>query len=155
MRPTLLLLAVLAAPAAAQSAPLTPPDSALLYRILTAEDHRDRNDSALVDGTRHPDARIRSLATRALARITDSTYAARRDAPAYAPRVTWPLPEWRPRSDSLRTKRHDCTALEHAMRDGVVQVRLRGSTCFLSRAQTAGRSFPGCRSGSMRLRTVH
>ncbi|MEO6066440.1 MAG: peptidylprolyl isomerase [Gemmatimonadota bacterium] len=125
MRPTLLLLAVLAAPAAAQSAPLTPPDSALLYRILTAEDHRDRNDSALVEGGRHPDARIRSLATRALARITDSTYAARRDGPSYAPRAAWPLPEWRPRYDSLRTKRHDCTALEHAMQDGVVQVRLR------------------------------
>lgn len=125
MRPALLLLALVAAPATSQSAPLSPADSNLIYRILTAEDRRDPGATALGEGRQHADTRIRALATRALARISDSTYAARTTLPAPEARRTWPLPAWRSRYDTLRLHRDVCGTLRSAMEDSVVQVRLR------------------------------
>ena len=104
---------------------LTKADSNLVYAILTAEDRRDSLAPALAEGMRHPDERIRVIATRAKGRITDSTFAARSALPAPAPRVTWPLPAWRLRYDSLRAVRNDCSALAASLRDSVLQVRLR------------------------------
>ena len=128
MRPALILALLLGASRlAAQTAPLTPGDSALIYRILTAEDHRNASDSALAQGMANADPRVRALAARALARITDSTYAARRAGPVYAPRVTWPLPEWRPRLDSLVAAKDDCAHLERALGDSAWQVRFRAA----------------------------
>ena len=129
LRRPLLLLALLlaAAPLRAQSAPLTQADSSLIYRILTAEDRRDPADSALAEGSRHADARIRAIAERARARITDSTYATRASGPAYAPRVTWPLPEWRPRLDSLPAVKDDCARMARALSDSAWEVRFRAA----------------------------
>ncbi|HET7040736.1 MAG TPA: hypothetical protein VFI13_01910, partial [Gemmatimonadales bacterium] len=137
MRPPFLLALLCAAPLAAQTAPPSPGDTALIYRILTAEDHRDAGDSALAQGIANADARIHALAARALARIADSTYAARRAGPVYAPRVTWPLPEWRPRLDSLVAAKDDCAHLERALGDSAWQVRFRaadvvGPSCVAS-----------------------
>ena len=125
-------------PLAAQSAPLTTADSSLIYRILSAEDRRDRGDSALVLGHQHADPRIRAIADRALERITDSTYAARARGPAYVPRVTWPLPAWRPRLDSLQPAKDDCARLERALGDGAWEVRFRAAD--LLSASCAGSS---------------
>ena len=119
------LLILAASRLQAQTAPLTTADSNLVYRILTAEDRRDSLAPALGEGTRHGDERIRQLALRARARITDSLYAARAEGPALAPRVTWPLPAWRLRYDSLRLVRNDCAALGAALGDPIIQVRLR------------------------------
>ncbi len=123
----LLLGALLTLPTAvlAQTGQLTSADSALVYRILNAEDRREASAAALSEGTAHPDTRIQTIARRALGRISDSTYAARGDLPLLAARVTWPLPMWRVRYDSLRTRRHDCAALATASADSVLQVRLR------------------------------
>lgn len=120
---SLLLLSLLAAPLAAQE--LTRADSNLVYAILTAEDRRDSMAPALAEGMRHADARIRLIAERARGRITDSTFAARSALPAPEPRITWPLPAWRGRYDSLRTLRSDCVALGASLQDSVLQVRLR------------------------------
>ncbi|HEX6037901.1 hypothetical protein, partial [Longimicrobium sp.] len=46
-------------------------DSALVGRILLAEDRRDATDAALAAGLRHDDPRVRMLASRALGRIRD------------------------------------------------------------------------------------
>src|SRR4051812_9586444 len=46
-------------------ASLTAADSALVGRILLAEDRRDSTDGALGAGARHGDARVRLLAQRA------------------------------------------------------------------------------------------
>ena len=64
------------ATAAAQQ-PLTATDSALVGRILLAEDRRDTLDAALARGAAHADARIRTMARRAMHRIRDTTFAAR------------------------------------------------------------------------------
>ena len=119
----LLLLSLSAAPLSAQQ--LTRADSNLVYAILTAEDRRDSLAPALAEGMRHADARIRTIATRAQGRITDSLFTARSALPALAPRITWPLPAWRYRYDSLRARRNDCTAMAAALADPVLQVRLR------------------------------
>lgn len=119
----LLFLSILAAPLSAQQ--LTRADSNLVYAILTAEDRRDSLAPALAEGMRHPDERIRVIAERAKGRSADSLFAARSTLPTPAPRITWPLPEWRVRLDSLRFQRDDCEAMRRAVRDSVVQVRLR------------------------------
>jgi hypothetical protein len=54
-----------------------PADSALIGRILLAEDRRDASDVALAEGVRSDDQRVRLLARRALARIRDPKFAAR------------------------------------------------------------------------------
>jgi cyclophilin family peptidyl-prolyl cis-trans isomerase len=128
IRPALLAALLLSGPVVrAQTAPFTPADSALVYAILTAEDRRDTTAAVLVDGERHPDARINLLARRARGRIADSQFTARREFPAAGPRVTWPYPAWRPRFDSLRPRRTDCVALQAALSDTAWQVRLRAA----------------------------
>jgi cyclophilin family peptidyl-prolyl cis-trans isomerase len=142
-RSFLLLLAVsplAVSPLAAQQ--LTKADSNLVYAILTAEDRRDSTAPALAEGMRHTDARIRLIAERARGRITDSTFAARSTLPAPAPRVRWPLPAWRARYDSLRIRRSDCTAMAAALRDPVLQVRLRATDLLPAACADSGNIIP-------------
>src|SRR5687767_14486541 len=69
----IILLLLAPAPALAQ----TRADSALIGRILVAEDRRDSTDAAIAAGLRHADPRVRLIAGRALGRIRDPLFAAR------------------------------------------------------------------------------
>jgi cyclophilin family peptidyl-prolyl cis-trans isomerase len=121
------VLALAPAALAAQERPLGPADSALVGRILLAEDRRDTSDPALADGLAHQDARVRTLAQRAAWRIGDSVFAARDSLPALpAPRV-WPDPAWRLRYRALAERREDCDALGAALADSAWPVRLRAA----------------------------
>jgi cyclophilin family peptidyl-prolyl cis-trans isomerase len=128
------LLALAPLPLSAQSRPLTAADSALIGRVLLAEDRRDTTDRALAEARRNGDVRIRHLADRAMARITDSAFAGRS---AYTPLPappSWPEPAWRLRYRALAGQRHDCSALGAALVDSAWPVRLRAadlmdSTC--------------------------
>jgi len=116
-----------ASAASAQGAALTSADSALLGRILLAEDRRDSTDRALVDGTHHADARIRTIAVRALGRIRDPRFAARDSLPALPAPPSYPDPAWRLRLRALVAPREDCNALRTALSDSAWPVRLRGA----------------------------
>src|SRR5687767_13621203 len=125
----LLVVALAALPAglAAQQAALTDADSALVGRILLAEDRRDSTDRALADGAAHPDARVSTLAKRARWRITDSLFGARDSLPPLPlPRV-WADPAWRLRFRAIATRRDDCAALGVALADSAWPVRLRAA----------------------------
>ena len=58
----------------AQAPALTRTDSTLIGRILQAEDRRDTTDAALAQGARHADARVRTLAKRAISRTRDARF---------------------------------------------------------------------------------
>lgn len=126
MKTFLLLMLVLPAAAPAQRT-LTRVDSALIGRILLAEDRRDSIDQALVEGTRHRDERVRQLSRRALWRIRDSKFAARDSFPALQPPTPWPEPSWRLRYRALTAQRESCGALRAALADSVWPVRLRAA----------------------------
>jgi cyclophilin family peptidyl-prolyl cis-trans isomerase len=123
------LLALVATPAAAvaQTAPLSAADSALVGRIMLAEDRRDTSDQALSEGLRHADDRVRILAWRAHERIVDPRLARRdslsrlRAPPAYAD------PPWRLRYRALAAQRTDCGALRAALADSAWPARLRAA----------------------------
>jgi len=119
----ILLPLLTAAPGLAQ----TPADSALIGRILRAEDRRDSTDASLADGLRHADPRVRLIAARALGRTRDSLFAARDSLPAPAASPTWPEPAWRTRYRALRDRRTDCGAMRAALADSAWQVRLRAA----------------------------
>jgi cyclophilin family peptidyl-prolyl cis-trans isomerase len=119
------ILALLLAPAAAQAQ--TRADSALVGRILVAEDRRDSADAALAAGVRHEDPRIRLIARRALGRIRDPLFAARDSLPASTPPRAWPEPSWRLRYRALADRRADCGALRAALADSMWHVRLRAA----------------------------
>jgi cyclophilin family peptidyl-prolyl cis-trans isomerase len=118
----------------AQHRTLTPADSALVGRVLLAEDRRDTTDPALAEALKNDDAWIRRLAQRAMDRVTDSAFASRsKYTPLPAP-PRWPEPAWRLRYRALTAQRHDCTALGAALVDSAWPVRLRAadlmdSTC--------------------------
>ncbi len=100
-------------------------DSALIGRILLAEDRRDAADQSLVAGGRHADSRIQVLARRAIARIRDSAFAARDSMPPHTPPTVWPEPAWRLRYRALMARRDDCGAMRSATADESWPVRLR------------------------------
>jgi cyclophilin family peptidyl-prolyl cis-trans isomerase len=121
------MLALSPAALAAQDRPLSAGDSALVGRILLAEDRRDAGDAALTEGMAHHDSRVSVLARRARWRIGDSLFAARDSLPALrAPRV-WPDPAWRLRYRALGEQRGDCAALGAALADSAWPVRLRAA----------------------------
>jgi cyclophilin family peptidyl-prolyl cis-trans isomerase len=128
MRPSL-IAALLALPAAlaAQSAPLTSGDSALIGRILLAEDRRDTSDAALAAGLKHSDARVRTIAQRARWRTLDPAFAARDSLPALPAPPAYSDPAWRIRFRDLKGKRNDCAALRTALADSAWAVRLRAA----------------------------
>lgn len=113
------------AAAFAQSARLSQGDSALVGRILLAEDRRDSTAAAIAQGTRHTDPRVRVIATRALGRIRDPLFASRDSLPPLPAPVTWPEPAWRLRLRGLTAQRNDCAALRSAMADSAWPVRFR------------------------------
>ncbi|HEX2080121.1 MAG TPA: peptidylprolyl isomerase [Longimicrobium sp.] len=119
----ILLLLLAAAPGRAQTAA----DSALVGRILAAEDRRDSTDAAVAAGLRHPDARVRVIAGRARGRIRDPQFAARDSLPPVAAAPAWPEPAWRLRYRALADRRGDCGALRAALADSAWQVRLRAA----------------------------
>lgn len=136
----ILLLLLAAAPAQAQ----TRADSALIGRILVAEDRRDSADAAIAQGLRHGDPRVRGMAGRAVGRIRDPRFAARDSLPAPAPPRAWPEPAWRLRYRALAGQREDCGALRAALGDSVWHVRLRA-------ADLAG---PACAADSALVRVL-
>src|SRR5437867_3414216 len=117
----------LATPAFGQRGVLTPRDSALVSRILLAEDHRDSASAAFVEGARHPDVRIRQLAWRAAARVRDPRFAARDSLPPPAAPPAYDDAAWRIRFRALAGRRGDCAALRAALADSVWAVRLRAA----------------------------
>jgi cyclophilin family peptidyl-prolyl cis-trans isomerase len=116
--------------ARAQAASLSPADSALVGRVLQAEDRRDAADAALAEAAAHRDPRLRALAARARARIGDARFAARDSLPAV---VAAPAPArhdepaWRLRFRALADGRGDCAALTRALGDADWRVRLRAA----------------------------
>jgi cyclophilin family peptidyl-prolyl cis-trans isomerase len=122
------LAALIAFPMAAfaQGRPLTTADSNLVGRILLAEDRRDSTAAALVEGARHSDLRVRTLALRARGRIVDPKYAARDSLPPLAAPPHWDEPAWRLRLLAL-TPKSECGALRLALSDSAWPVRLRAT----------------------------
>lgn len=128
MRPFLLAaLLALPAPMAAQATALAAPDSALIGRILLAEDRRDSLDEGIVLGLRHADARVRTLALRARARIRDPKFAGRDSLPLLPTPTVWPEAAWRLRFRALTGQRNDCQAIRLALTDSAWAVRLRAA----------------------------
>ena len=129
-----LFAALLALPAAssAQSRVLSAADSALIGRLLRAEDLRDSSDVALADGARHADARVRALAQRARGRIGDPRFGARDSLPALPSATVWPEPAWRVRLRGLTATKTDCGALRMALADSAWPVRLRAADLVTS-----------------------
>lgn len=123
-----MLLFVLPLALPAQGRRLSAPDSALVGRILRAEDARRPDDPALRRGLAHRDDRVRMVARRALWRIRDSQFVARDSLPPPAPAVSWPEPAWRPRYRALAARRYDCGVIAAALRDSAWPVRLRAAT---------------------------
>ena len=123
----LLVGAVLLVPFATATAQarLSRADSALIGRILLAEDRRDSTDRALADGMTHRDDRVRVIARRARGRIRDPLFAARDSLPTLAAPFTWPEPAWRLRFRALAAQRADCGALRLALADSAWPVRFR------------------------------
>lgn len=113
------LMLALAGPLRAQAV-----DSALVGRILAAEDRRDSNDPSLHTGLNSPNERIRVLAGRALARIRDDKFASRDSFPLLPAPPHYADPAWRLRYRALN-KQTDCAALTAALADSVWSVRLR------------------------------
>ena len=110
---------------AAAQQPLGPADSALVGRILLAEDRRDASDAALREGVGHADARVQLLARRAISRIGDSKFASRDSFPPLTAPPTYADPAWRLRYRAL--KAGDCAGLRGALADSAWAVRLRAA----------------------------
>jgi cyclophilin family peptidyl-prolyl cis-trans isomerase len=130
------LLTVCPLALSAQDRALTYADSALVGRILLAEDQRDAADAALTEGASHPDARIRRMAIRARYRISDSAFARRDSFPALPAPASWPEAAWRLRYRALADHRDDCAALDAALSDSAWPVRLHAAD--VARASCAG-----------------
>lgn len=120
-------LIVLPIAASAQRVTLAKRDSALVGRILLAEDRRDSTDVALPLGVGHRDPRVQNLARRALERIRDPKFAARGSLPVLPAPTAWPEPGWRLRYRALTAQKDDCAALRVAFTDSAWHVRLRAT----------------------------
>ncbi len=119
----------------AQGASITRADSALIGRVLLAEDRRDSADPALAQGVRHDSPVVRLLAIRAIGRIRDTAFRARDSLPALPAPTHWPEPAWRLRFRALGAARDDCPALRAALSDSAWPVRLHAAD--LARASCA------------------
>jgi cyclophilin family peptidyl-prolyl cis-trans isomerase len=107
---------------------VTRADSALVGRVLMAEDRRDSTDAALGEAQRHPDERLQRLARRARIRIRDPKAAPRDSMAALPVPPTWPEPSWKGAYRALAAPTGSCDALRAAARDGGAwQVRLRAA----------------------------
>src|SRR5436305_11154944 len=115
-----LLLSIFVSHAGAQAPGA--PDSALVARILLAEDRRDISDAALEEGVASPDPRIQLIARRAIARIGDPKFASRDSFPTLPAPPTYKDPAWRLRYRALHAG--NCGVLRAAVGDSVWHVRL-------------------------------
>jgi cyclophilin family peptidyl-prolyl cis-trans isomerase len=100
-------------------------DSALVGRILLAEDRRDSASAAFAEGKRSSDSRIQIIARRGEARVRDPKFAVRDSLPGAklpAP-PAYPEPAWRLRFRAL-TAKSDCAAIRSALADSAWAVRL-------------------------------
>ncbi len=102
-------------------------DSALIERMLLAEDRRDSTDAALAQGLRHTDPRVHFIAQRALGRIRDPHFAARDSLGTLPVPPAWPEPAWRLRFRELTAHHDDCHALGVALADSAWPVRLHAA----------------------------
>jgi cyclophilin family peptidyl-prolyl cis-trans isomerase len=121
-----LLCMILHGTVSAQSGPLSRADSALVGRVLAAEDRRAAGDDALALAAGHADARVRLLAWRAMGRIRDPKFAARESLAVVPPSPVWPEPAWRLRLRAL-TPKSECDAVRPAFADSAWPVRLRAA----------------------------
>lgn len=121
-----LLLSVLAASAALAQASSSP-DTALVRRILAAEDRRDTTDRALGEGIASQDARVTLITRRAMARMRDPRFTARDSMGVLPAPPAYPEPAWRLRYRALDPRKPDCTALREALADASWHVRLRAA----------------------------
>lgn len=134
---SVLLVACSAIPASvAGQGALSAKDSALIGRVLLAEDRRDSTDGALAEGERHADARVRLLAQRARARIRDPQFATRDSFPAGEEPVSWPEPAWRLRYRALTAARNDCAAIRTAIADMVWPVAIHAADLVSTQCAT-------------------
>jgi cyclophilin family peptidyl-prolyl cis-trans isomerase len=124
---SLILLVFSALPLAAQQRPLTRADSALVARLLTAEDRRDSTAAAWQEGLAHRDARIRLIARRGLARVRDPQFSSRDSFPPLPTPRHWAEPAWRLRYRALEDRGDDCAAMRAGLADGAWHVRLRAA----------------------------
>lgn len=133
--PLLAAILIAAGPVVASAQALSRADTALLGRVLLAEDRRDSTDAAFAEAMRHPDSRVRAVATRGLGRIRDPKFAARTALEPVRPAPIWVEPAWRLRFRALPGLRDDCPALRVALMDSAWAVRLRAAD--LARASCA------------------
>ena len=138
---TLALAVAIPIAAVAQRPEPSAADSALIGRILSAEDRRDSSDAALAEGLRHGDVRVRVVATRALGRIRDPRFVARDSLPALPSPPSWPEPAWRLRYRALTAS---CDSLDAALADSALPVRLRA----------ADLAAPACASDTLLVSTL-
>ena len=124
-RTLFLLLAGVCTAAGAQA--LSKADSALVARLLSAENRRDTTTAAYADGLRHADPRIRLIARRGLARSLDVRFVQRDSLPLLAAPPVYAEPSWRLRYRALGAKNDDCTTLRGALADSAWHVRLRAA----------------------------
>ena len=120
-------LSALSTVSQAQNRPLVSADSALVGRILLAEDRRDSTDPALVEGAAHADPRVSILARRALGRIRTPRFVSRDSFPALPAPPVWPEPAWRLRFRALTPQVTDCHAFQVALADSAWPVRLHAA----------------------------
>lgn len=131
-----LALALVLTARVADAQSLSRSDSALVGRILLAEDRRDTTDAALAAGMAHRDARVRAIAQRAVGRIKDPLFASRTALPRLATPPIWVEPAWRIRYRALAAMRDDCSAMRLAASDSAWPVRFRAAA--LVRESCAG-----------------
>ena len=121
-----LLLSVVSSSALFAQTPSSP-DTALVRRVLAAEDRRNTTDGAVADGMASRDARVALIARRALARMRDPRFAARDWLGTLPAPPTYSEPAWRLRYRALATRNADCAALRTALADESWHVRLRAA----------------------------
>lgn len=112
-------------PSAPRHATFTRADSALVGRMLIAEDRRDSSDAALVAGARDADPRVRELALRARVRIRDPRASARDSFATPNASPLWPEPPWKAAYRDVKPPSGDCTPLRTALHAPAWPVRLR------------------------------
>lgn len=125
-------------------AAVTRADSALVARILTAEDRRDSASAALREGLQHRDARVRLLARRAMARIGDAKFVERDSLPAPEAPPSYPDAAWRTRLRALDAAPVDCARIRRGLSDEVWAVRLHA----------ADKTTPACASDTAIVATL-
>lgn len=121
------MLLAIAIPSEAQRAQVSTADSALVTRILLAEQRRDSVDPSLTAGARHADPWIRSVARRAIDRIADSLFDRRDSLPPLPTPTAWPEPRWKVRFRALTPGTIDCVTFRAALADSAWPVRLRAA----------------------------